>query len=189
MNSFRNLLCLSMASLLFAATASAQTLVRARYDTPASQSSSMIHTKARFLYNGKNMGTVNNATAILFDATDVNRVEEAGIIAGGRFSVKQAQRVCTARVPGKADTVGLGGDVNFDYVLRGDYSILVCTQVKFRGIAKPVWVAGVASIGRQDFTWENRQQYNMTKPLQIVLDPYAKELKTKPLRLNLPVTR
>jgi hypothetical protein len=189
MNSFRNLLCLSVASLLFAGTAGAQTLLRAKYDTSNNQSSSMIHTKARFLYNGKNMGTVNNATAILFDSTDVNRIEEAGVIASGRFSVKQAQRVCTARVPGKADTVGLGGDVNFDYVLKGDYSILVCTQVKFRGITKPVWVAGVAPVGREDFTWENHQQYNMTKPLQIVLDPYAKELKTKPLRLNLPVTK
>jgi hypothetical protein len=183
MNLRRSALCLLLVT--FAGAAAAQSLLRAKYDT-GTASTSMIHTQARFLYAGKNMGTVNNATAVLFDATDPERYSEAKTINSGRFSVTQAQKVCTARVPGKVGTVGLGGDINFDYVLRGNYSVLVCTQVKFRGITKPVWVAGVESIGSEDFSRSTQQIFTLPKPVQIVIDPYAKELKAKPLRLNLP---
>ncbi len=177
MNLRRSALCLLLVT--FAGAAAAQSLLRAKYDT-GTASTSMIHTQARFLYA---------ATAVLFDATDPERYSEAKTINSGRFSVTQAQKVCTARVPGKVGTVGLGGDINFDYVLRGNYSVLVCTQVKFRGITKPVWVAGVESIGSEDFSRSTQQIFTLPKPVQIVIDPYAKELKAKPLRLNLPPTK
>jgi len=145
--------------------------------------SGLIHTQARFVYGGKVLATVDNASAVLYDSTDPAAREDVAAITGGRDGVRQAQRVCGAFVPGKDDTVGPGGDIYFDYVFRGDYWILVCAQVKFSGVAKPVWVSGTVPIGKDEFTEHNTWGYELPQPVQIVLDPYVDELKALPVEL------
>jgi len=150
-----------------------------------SRSTSMIHTQAQFYYGGKLLASVDNASATLYDSTDPGpgSQEDVDAITSGRDGVKQAQRVCSAFVPGRGDTVGPGGDVYFDFVDRGNYWILVCAQVKFSGMAKPVWVSGTIPIARDEFVSTNAAEYNLPHEVKIVLDPYAAELNAKPVEL------
>ncbi len=148
-----------------------------------SRSSSMIHTQARFFYAGKLLASVDSANAVLYDSTDPGAQEDVAAITSGRDGVQQADKVCQAFVPGQGGTVGPGGDVYFDFVHRGNYWILVCAQVKFSGIAKPVWVSGTIPISRDEFVSTNAAEYNLPHQVQIVLDPYATELKAKPVEL------
>jgi len=148
-----------------------------------SYSTRMIHTQAQFFYGGKMLASVDSASAVLYDSTDPGSQEDVAAITGGRDGVQQAQRVCEAFVPGRGGTVGPGGDVYFDFVYRGDYWILVCAQVTFSGVAKPVWVSGTVPISRNEFISTNASEYNLPHQVQIVLDPYAAELKAKPVEL------
>ena len=155
--------------------------------TPVQQSraTSLIHTQAQFYYSGKLLASVDNASATLYDSTEPGpgSQEDVDAITSGRDGVKQAQKVCSAFVPGKGDTIGPGGDVYFDFVDRGSYWILVCAQVKFSGVAKPVWVSGTIPIARDEFVSTNAAEYNLPHEVKIVLDPYATELKAKPVEL------
>jgi len=150
-----------------------------------SRSMSMIHTQAQFFYGGKLLASVDNADATLYDSTDPGpgSKEDVDAITSGRDGVKQAQKVCSAFVPGRGGTIGPGGDVYFDFVDRGDYWILVCAQVKFSGLAKPVWVSGTVPIARDEFVSTNAAEYNLPHEVKIVLDPYAAELNAKPVEL------
>jgi hypothetical protein len=164
--------------------ASAQTLLRVKA-RPNNDSTYAEHvqTKARFVYQHRVLGTVDGAHAILFDATNPESLAEVRAIVSSRNGVKQASRICNSFVQGNALTIGPGGEVYFDSVLKGDYQILVCAQVGFSRVSKPVWVAGTLPITSAQFTPGTRQDLNLPQPLQIVLDPYAKELKSKPTRL------
>jgi len=148
-----------------------------------SYSTRMIHTQAQFIYEGKLLASVDSATAVLYDSTDPGSQEDVAAITGGQNGVQQAQHVCQAFVPGRGGTIGPGGDVYFDFVYRGDYWILVCAQVKFSNIAKPVWVSGTIPISRDEFVSTNAAEYNLPHQVQIILDPYASELKAKPVEL------
>lgn len=148
-----------------------------------SRSSRMIHTQAQFFYAGQLLAPVDSANAVLYDSTDPSAQDDVAAIASGRNGVQQAEKVCEAFLPGQGGTVGPGGDVYFDFVHRGNYWILVCAQVKFSGVAKPVWVLGTVPISRDEFVSTNAAEYNLPRQLQIVLDPYATELKAKPAEL------
>jgi hypothetical protein len=56
--------------------------------------------------------------------------------------------------------------------------------VKFSGMAKPVWVSGTIPISREQFTEANTAELNLPGQIQIVLDPYAKELQAAPVELS-----
>jgi hypothetical protein len=146
------------------------------------KATSLIHTQARFLYAGKVLASVDNASAVLYDSTAAK--DDVYAITSGGEGIVQAERVCGAFVPGVPQTVGPGGDVYFDYVDSGDYWILVCARVKFSGMAKPVWVSGTIPITRQEFTEKNETLYDVPRQVQIVLDPYAKELNATPMELS-----
>jgi hypothetical protein len=151
---------------------------------PPTTASNLIHTQARFVYDGKVLAPVVNAQALLFDSTDPATHDVVEAINHGGDGVQQATKVCSAYVSGKGRTVAPGGDIYFDYVAKGNYWILVCTQVMFAGVAKPVWVAGAVSITSSEFNASNAEQYELPRPVQIVLDPYATELRTKPVEIS-----
>jgi len=148
------------------------------------KASSLLHTQARFIYGGKVLAPVDNATAVLYNTIGPSTQEDVAAMNSGRDGVQQAKRVCGAFVPGTDLTVGPGGDIYFDYVDSGDYWILVCAQVKFSGMAKPVWVSATVPVARAGFTMDNYPEYNVPEQIQIVLDPYATELKAKPVELS-----
>jgi len=148
-----------------------------------SAKSTLIHAQARFVYDGKVLAPVDSANALLYNSTDPATQEDVDAMNSGRDSVRQAQRVCGTFIPGRGLTVGPGGDINFDYVDSGNYWILVCAQVKFSGMTKPVWVAGAVPVPRAGFTEDNYAEYNVPDQIQINLDPYAHELKAKPIEL------
>jgi len=149
------------------------------------RATSMIHTQAQFYYAGKLLASVDNADATLYDSTDPGpgSKEDVDAITGGRDGIRQAERVCSAFLPGRGGTVGPGGDIYFDFVDRGSYWILVCAQVKFSGVAKPVWVSGTVPIARDEFLSTNAAEYNLPHEVKIVLDPYASELRAAPVEL------
>jgi hypothetical protein len=189
---YRRATCFSLAFWICAGPACSQILFWKHHkkkpqahapEVHQSRSSSMIHTQAQFYYDGKLLASVDSANAVLYDSTDPGTQEDVAAINGGRDGVQQAQKVCEAFVPGKDGTVGPGGEIYFDFVHRGDYWILVCAQVKFSGIAKPVWVSGAISISRDEFVSTNAAEYNLPHHVEIVLDPYAAELKAKPVEL------
>lgn len=182
----------TLSTLLLAVTtaASAQTLLRVKAEPNNDAIAEHVQTKARFVYQHKVLGTVDGAHAILFDATNPASLAEVRAIVSSRNGVKQASRICNSFVQGNALTIGPGGEVYFDSVLKGDYQILVCAQVGFSRVSRPVWVAGTLPITSAQFTASTRQDLNLPQPLQIVLDPYAKELKSKPTKLpKLAVSR
>jgi hypothetical protein len=185
----RKLYGFALLTLICIGSASAQTLLRVKATSNDSSYANHVQTQAHFVYQKKVMGTVNGAKAVLFDTTDPGRVSEAQLILTSRNGVQQAKRICSSYIPGKTLTVGPGGELYFDDVLRGNYQILVCAQVKFGRSTKSTWVAGTLPINNEDFT-SRRQDLTLAHPLQIVLDPYAKELKAKPTKLpSLVATR
>jgi len=147
------------------------------------KASSLIHTQARFIYAGKVLAPVDSATAVLYNTAGPTEQEDVDMMNSGRNGVQQAKRVCGTFIPGAGLTVGPGGDIYFDYVDSGNYWILVCAQVKFSGMAKPVWVSATVPVARSGFTMDNYPEYNVPEQVQIVLDPYATELKAKPEEL------
>jgi len=134
-----------------------------------------LHIQAQFFYNGQVLEPVTGTEALLYDATAPETRDVVEAINHGGDGVAQANSLCAARVIGREQTISPNGDIFFDYVDRGNYWIVVCKQVKFEGVANPVWVAGAAPVASN--VWE----FELAPPIQINLDRYAAELKAKPI--------
>lgn len=146
--------------------------------------SSLMHTRAHFMLNGQDLGAVQGGYAVLYDASDPGTRETVAALESGREGVPQASRVCQALVPGAGSTVSPDGDIYFDYVGRASYSILLCAQVKFQGVTKPVWVASSVQVAPDSFTMARTHRYELPDTLNIDLAPYAAELHAEPLPLQ-----
>jgi hypothetical protein len=142
--------------------------------------SSLVHTQATFLYHGQSLGPVENAQAVLYDASLNDASDTVLAINSASHSVLAASRACQAFVPGRQLTVGPGGELYFDYVESGNYSIMVCAQVHFQGVKNPVWVSGTIPITKAEFSEAHSGQYDLPHPIEIELAPYAAELKAEP---------
>lgn len=140
-----------------------------------------LHIQAQFYYDGRVIAPVSGTEALLYDATDPETRDVVEAINHGGDGVAQASSLCAAHMVGREQTISPSGDIFFDYVDRGNYWIVVCKQVKFEGVAKPVWVAGAAPVASVDFTDQHVWEFELAPPLQINLDHYAAELKAKPV--------
>jgi hypothetical protein len=127
-----------------------------KHSSPArpSEGADTLHAHAHFSYDGKTLGPVASGRALLFNAADpaVHDIVEA--MNSGRNSVHEAERVCSAFVPGK--------------------------EMTFAN-SPPVWVSAVLPVSIDGFTLDRLAYYDLSDDLDVVLDPYAVELKAIPV--------
>jgi hypothetical protein len=145
-----------------------------KHSSPArpSEGADTLHAHAHFSYDGKTLGPFNAADPAVHDIVEAMN--------SGRNSVHEAERVCSAFVPGKEMTIGPDGSLDFDYVPRSSYVILLCTHVTFAN-SPPVWVSAVLPVSIDGFTLDRLAYYDLSDDLDVVLDPYAVELKAIPV--------